>query len=175
MTGNKTDPAYIHDISFQVKVGGNLAMNSKLVQYWYGLVWSDEATWGGDFKPVVQDLVYVPPGQTLIVDESTPKPLKMILNEGKLIFADNTDLTIDAEFIISRGGQVQIGREGFPYQHKLTITLWGNFFTDQLPEFGNKVLGCHHCTLDIHGQPKVPTWTFLQNTVAVGANSLTVT
>jgi hypothetical protein len=53
------------------------------------------------------------------------------------------------------------GREGAPHTHQLTITLWGNFYDSQLPEYGNKVLACHHCTLDLHGTAKTPTWTTL--------------
>lgn len=43
-----------------------------------------------------------------------------------------------------------------------------------MPSMGNKVLGCHQCTLDIHGKVRTPTWTLLSSTVEVGATSITV-
>ena len=44
----------------------------------------------------------------------------------------------------------------------------------QMPALGNKVLGCHMCTFDLHGKVRTPTWTLLSSTVAVGASTLTV-
>jgi hypothetical protein len=35
--------------------------------------WSDHRTWGTDLPPVDKDLVYVPPGMHLLVDQSTPQ------------------------------------------------------------------------------------------------------
>ena len=35
--------------------------------------WSDIRTWGTDLPPVKDDLVYVPKGMSLFVDQSTPK------------------------------------------------------------------------------------------------------
>lgn len=41
-----------------------------------------------------------------------------------------------------------------------------------MPEFGNKVIGCHHCTIDLHGLAKSPTWTELDATVSAGDTTL---
>lgn len=94
----------------------------------------------------------------------------MVLNEGTLIFSDEKDMTFDAEFIINRMGRFIIGTdsENDPYTHKLIITLHGTYHGPQLPDFGNKVLGCHHCDLDIHGKKRNPTWSFLQHTANKG-------
>jgi hypothetical protein len=35
--------------------------------------WSDIRTWGTDLLPVEGDLVYVPKGMSLYVDQSTPR------------------------------------------------------------------------------------------------------
>ena len=35
--------------------------------------WSESATWGNDFLPVEGESVFVPKGQTLLVDISPPK------------------------------------------------------------------------------------------------------
>ena len=70
-------------------------------------------------------------------------------------------------------GKLIIGQEGNPFRTKLTITMHGNYWGKQLPEFGNKVIGCHHCQLDIHGDPKTPTWTFIDATLNPGDTTLT--
>lgn len=65
--------------------------------------WSAEETWGGEVAPRNGDTVYVPSGMTLLVDQSSPQ-LASIIVEGKIIFADEDDYTIDAQhFIINEG------------------------------------------------------------------------
>ena len=54
------------------------------------------------------------------------------------------------------------------------MTLRGVWEDVQMPSFGNKVLGCHECTLDIHGKPRNPTWTLLTTTANVGDTTITV-
>ena len=55
------------------------------------------------FKPNDGDLVYVPKGQVLWVDQSSPKLLG-IVGEGKIIFSDEVPITITTDFItINRG------------------------------------------------------------------------
>lgn len=71
-------------------------------------------------------------------------------------------------------GILSIGTETTPYTNDLTITMHGNYWGRQLPEFGNKVLGCHSCKLDIHGSPKTPTWSRITATINTGATSLTI-
>lgn len=56
--------------SFVVKVGN---MNALIRQsFEYVLRWSDIRTWGTDLFPVDGDLVHVPAGMHLLVDQSTP-------------------------------------------------------------------------------------------------------
>ena len=47
---------------------------------------------------------------TLLVDQSSPK-LDSILVEGKIIFADEGDYTIDAHHFIINEGEFQAGTE----------------------------------------------------------------
>lgn len=56
--------------TFEVSSNGNRAIivNSFL----YVLKWSDSRTWGVDAPPVEGDLVYVPPGMSLLIDQDTP-------------------------------------------------------------------------------------------------------
>jgi hypothetical protein len=67
--------------------------------------WSDVKTWGNDPIPTAGDFVFVPKGQTLLVDQSSPK-LKAVIVEGVLIFEDTKDLTFDSEYIFIRGGRL---------------------------------------------------------------------
>ena len=66
--------------------------------------WSDQRTWGTDLPPVEGDLVYVPEGMTLYVDQSTPQLEGIIVENGKLIFADEGDMEIHTGLITINGG-----------------------------------------------------------------------
>lgn len=66
--------------------------------------WSDIRTWGTDLPPVEGDLVYVPKGMALYVDQSTPRLDGIVVEDGKLIFADETDMEIHTNLItVNRG------------------------------------------------------------------------
>jgi len=58
------------EVTFVVSVDGTSAIIKK--QFRYVLKWSDPRTWGTDLPPIAGDLVYVPQGMHLLVDESTP-------------------------------------------------------------------------------------------------------
>ena len=135
--------------------------------------WSDEATWGGEAIPREGDSVYVPKGQNLLVDVSTPV-LKAVIVEGSIIWEDVKDLTFDAHIIFVRGGSLRIGTAEQPHQHKLIVTLHGEKTDMTLPNMGNKLIGSYTGTIDIHGKKRLPTWTLLESTVMSGATSLTV-
>lgn len=66
--------------------------------------WSDIRTWGTDLPPVEGDLIYVPKGMTLLVDQTTPRLDGIIVEEGKLIFADEAPMEIHTNFITVNGG-----------------------------------------------------------------------
>lgn len=56
--------------TFRVSIGSS---NAIIVNnFLYVLKWSDSRTWGVDLPPIEDDLVYVPPGMTLLVDQDTP-------------------------------------------------------------------------------------------------------
>ena len=116
--------------------------------------------------------MYIPVGQVLIVDRSTPK-LNLILVEGTIIFF-NTDLTIQAETILVSKGTFIAGTQAIPFVNKLTFILSGDYSGKQLPEFGNKAIGCYNCHFSIHGKTRAPVWTELSETAAVGATVIKV-
>jgi hypothetical protein len=62
--------------SFIVKVGQNNAVIKQTFEY--VMRWSDIRTWGTDLPPIDDDIVFVPIGMNLLVDQSTPK-LKSIV------------------------------------------------------------------------------------------------
>jgi hypothetical protein len=66
--------------------------------------WSSTATWGGEVPPRDGDTVYVPPGMTLLVDQSTPFINAIIVEGGKIVFSDESDMTVDANYFIMIGG-----------------------------------------------------------------------
>jgi hypothetical protein len=66
--------------------------------------WSDVRTWGTDLPPIEGDLVYVPEGMSLYVDEDTPILAGLVVQNGKLIFADESDMTIRSQLITINGG-----------------------------------------------------------------------
>jgi hypothetical protein len=109
---------------------------------------------------------------TLLVDVNTPILKSIIVEQGKIIFADESDLTLDAQYFILNKGEFQAGTEDSPYQHNLVITLHGDYYDKQLPIFGSKVLGCKNCKFNLHGKVRVPTWTELTATISPGGITL---
>lgn len=104
--------------------------------------WSDPRTWGTDLPPVENDLIYIPQGMHLLVDETTPILAGIVVQNATIEFADEIDMTIEAGFITLRGGQFIAGTEESPYQHELTFIMHGSYYGTQQPMFGNKGIGC---------------------------------
>jgi len=117
--------------------------------------WTDPTTWGGEFAPMEMESVYVPHGLNLYVDVDRTDMLNAIIVEGSIIFAPHTDpthqRTFDAHYIFVRNGTMEVGTEEFPYTSKITITMHSDLLDPYLPIYGNKVIGCRYCTLDMHG------------------------
>ena len=72
--------------SFTVTVDGKKSILRE--KFIYIMRWSDIRTWGTDLPPIEDDLVYVPKGMSLYVDQTTPKLVGIIVEEGSLIFSD---------------------------------------------------------------------------------------
>ena len=115
-------------------------------------------------------------GQTIYFDVSTPVLKGLIIQGGSLIFDDNQDVHLNAEYIIvTDGGTLQVGTKQNPFKHKATITLYGTIASTQLPIYGAKVLGLRSGLLELHGSPVGITWTYLNVTVDVGSSEITLT
>ena len=61
---------YTKDNTFEVTVGVSQAIIKD--RFLYVLKFSDSRTWGVSMPPVDNDLLYVPKGTTLYVDQNTP-------------------------------------------------------------------------------------------------------
>lgn len=118
-------------------------------------MWSDDTTWGGEFAPMEGESIYVPEGLNLYIDVDRTPILDLVMVEGSLIFAPESDDSheryFDANIIFLDNAYMEVGTEEFPYTSKLTITMHGNTSSSNLPIYGNKCLAVKNSTLDIHG------------------------
>jgi hypothetical protein len=161
--------------------GHGTTVASEAATFWYVDTWSARTTWGGSAPPtgcgswaddkLCTDTVHIPAGQVVLLDQSLPR-FYLLLIEGTLIF-DRRDISLSANYILLRGGTLQVGTEAQPFTHKVHLTLHGNPKSMELPTFGSKVIACYECTMDIHGAPQV-AWTKLATTVMPGATEIIV-
>jgi hypothetical protein len=161
--------------------GHGTTVASEAATFWYVDTWSARTTWGGSAPPtgcgswaddkLCTDTVHIPAGQVVLLDQSLPR-FYLLLIEGTLIF-DRRDISLSANYILLRGGTLQIGTEAQPFTHKVHLTLYGHPKSMELPTFGSKVIACYECTMDIHGAPHV-AWTKLAATVMPGATEIMV-
>lgn len=151
----------------------NITLNQSTPTYQYIDLWSRNSTWGNAAPPGAGDSVLIPAGQTVLLDVSPPL-LELLIIEGALIFDDTSpeEVHLEASYIMVRGGKLQIGTELNPFGGRARITLHCNRDCPEIPVYGAKVLAVRHGTLEIHGQPKSPTWTRLGSTAGLGTNQL---
>lgn len=158
--------------TFSVSIDGKKGIIR--ASFLYVLKWSDSRTWGVDLPPIDDDLVYVPQGMTLLVDQDTPLLKGIAVENGTLLFANNTNITVQAGFITIVGGQFIAGTEEQPHYGNLTFIMYGDYYGKQQPMFGNKGIGCMECKFSMYGIPRTPTWTTIATTISPGSSSFTV-
>ena len=66
ITAPKTGAYSVSTLSFYNIYSGNIATNGLIYRYVY--LWSNPATWGGNFAPMEGDSVEIPVGLNLLVD-----------------------------------------------------------------------------------------------------------
>jgi cell migration-inducing and hyaluronan-binding protein len=110
----------------------------------------------------------------LLVDQSTPILKGILVQNGTITFADESDIVISTGLITLTGGKFIAGTEKTPYQHKLTFVMYGSYYGAQQPMFGNKGIGCLECYISMYGKPRQYTWTVLSATANIGATTITV-
>jgi hypothetical protein len=100
-------PVYPSFPSFIVTVNGSNAVIRNT--FIYVLKWSDSRTWGVDLPPIDGDLIYIPAGMTLLVDQDTPNLLGIAAQNATLIFPNDKDITVTTQFITMVGGSFIAG------------------------------------------------------------------
>ena len=106
LTGSHTTTLQA-DVSVFIPGKGNALSLSGPVMYEYVDLWSSPFTWDGGPLPREGDSVYIKTGQTVFLDISTPV-LNLILIEGSLIFQDEQDLHLQANYIFINTGKLQV-------------------------------------------------------------------
>jgi hypothetical protein len=144
------------------------AANGVLAQ---ALRWSDPATWPNNQVPAAGDKVVIDSGREVFLDVSPPALGGLTIN-GKLSFADESDLALTTEWIMVFG-ELQIGTEANPFQHKATITLTDNNEGEQLMGMGDRGIMLSGGTLNLHGN-RTNAWTKLAATAEAGSTSINV-
>jgi len=133
--------------------------------------WSDPASWPNKKVPAAGDKVEIASGKEVILDVSPPALHGLTIN-GKLSFADKSDLALSTEWIMVHG-ELAIGTEAKPYTHKATITLTDNVKDEQMMGMGDRGIMLSGGTLNLHGN-RTNTWTKLSQTAEAGSNSIQV-
>ena len=72
-------------------------------------LWSDPLTWGSQGFPSEGDTVFIPTGQTVLLDLDPPR-LYFVVVQGHLEF-DRIDINLDANFIFILDGSLTVGTE----------------------------------------------------------------
>ena len=153
-------------------------------QFRYVNAWSSPATWGCSSGTLAEcdgapnergDLVEIGPGNDILFDISTPVLSVLIIRGGSLIWdIDQDGLELSAEYVVIVDGHFEIGTEAEPMLNQATITIYGHHRSIHLPIYGAKCFAVRSGTVDIHGAPVVPTWTFLEETAEAGDSEIMI-
>ncbi len=133
--------------------------------------WSALSTWAEGKVPAQGDIVSIAVGMNVVLDVSPPALNGMTIN-GKLSFADKTDLALSTEWIMVHG-ELEVGTAAKPFTHKATITLTDNVKNEQMMGMGDRGIMLSGGTLNLHGNV-TNTWTKLAKTAEAGATSIEV-
>uniref|UniRef100_H3AM42 G8 domain-containing protein n=1 Tax=Latimeria chalumnae TaxID=7897 RepID=H3AM42_LATCH len=166
-------PTGFVEVQVLVKRKG-LAIANETVQFFFIDLWSSSYTWEGEDPPEEEADVLINPGQTILLDKSTPVLNILIIDGGHLIF-DDADLELSARYIfIMGGGILQVGTENNPFScnHTATISLYGDTTSEYLSYYGAKFIALENGVLDLHGCPVDITWTKLAQTAEPGSNTI---
>ncbi|KAK3107254.1 hypothetical protein FSP39_010348 [Pinctada imbricata] len=162
------------DTQVELQISNNGIADTTNAAFSYYNVWSSTYSWGGGNPPGAGELVVIPQGMTILLDQDTPVLEMLLIQGGKVIF-DEKDVTLNANYIlITDNGALQVGTEEEPFQHKATIQMHGMFRSPELPIYGSKVLAVRNGTLDLHGRPTPVTWGLLASTANAGDTSITL-
>lgn len=71
--------------------------------------WSDNRTWPQNLSPIDGDLVQVSAGMNLFIDQDTPLLEGIVVNNGTLMFSNETDVKVRTKYIVINGGKLIAG------------------------------------------------------------------
>ena len=134
--------------------------------------WSNPDTWPNRKVPAAGDKVTIGRDKDVILDVSPPA-LGGLSIDGKLTFANDTDLELTTEWIMLHG-ELAIGSEASPHTRNATITLTNTVKNeDVMAGMGDRGIMISGGTLNLHGD-RTNTWTKLANTARAGSSSIEV-
>ena len=160
--------------------GPGLAVVDAGVEFWYIDRWSSPYTWGCDddsCKPQAGEIIVIPAGQVILLDESTPKLAVLLIDGGSMIWDRQDGIELHMEYgIINNGGHFEVGTEEDPFcAGNALIKLYGHQRSINLPIYGAKVFAVRFGTFSMYGCPKTTTWTELEQTAEAGESQITLT
>ncbi len=132
------------------------------------LLWSEPDTWGG-VKPIAGEVVTIPTGTTILLDEDTPA-LGGLTIDGTLDFM-RQDLELTSEWIRVTG-ELRVGTEAAPFTHQATITLNDTETAFSVMGMGTRGIMVMGGTLSLHGTPPEVAWTKIGEHVSAGSSAL---
>ena len=88
-------------------------------------LWSDPKSWPSEECPKEGEDVHVESGMNIIFDLDESPIFKLIRINGKVTFKKDKDSHLRAKHIFVRAGELEIGTKEEPFEHKATITLFG--------------------------------------------------
>jgi hypothetical protein len=139
-------------------------------------MWSNASIWPSGQLPGPNSDVHINESAYIYVDVPLPQ-LRELTIAGVLEFLDTMDHFLEADIVLIDGGRLVAGSPQSPFQHKLTILLNGELFSEEYllpnygPTLGAKALGVFG-ELELHGEVRGPTWTMLAETATAGSNEI---
>ncbi len=130
------------------------------------LAWSAADTWGGT-KPGPRDVVKVPAGRTLLIDENIEVAALEV--QGTVLFAPR-DLHVKTNGVLVTGnGVLRAGDAERAFEHRLVFTLGISHERDLIDGLGSKFLAAlDGGSIELFGKRR-PAWVMLGDTAVPGA------
>src|SRR5690554_6588858 len=134
-------------------------------------LWSDPATWPEGRVPAEGDAVVIDRDMEVVLDVSPPTLRSLTIN-GKLSFANDSDIELTTDWIMLHG-ELHIGSEAEPHTRNATITLVDNVPGEDINTMGDRGIMIMGGTLSLHGD-RENTWTKLAKTAEAGSTRIEV-
>lgn len=130
------------------------------------LPWSDATTFGG-VRPTSRDVVRVPAGRTLLIDQDVDVAALEI--SGTVIFAPRDTHVRTSGILVSGNGVLRAGDAEHAFDHRLAFTLSGGIDRELIDGLGSKFMAAvDGGSIELFGRRR-PGWVVLGDTVAPGA------